>query len=221
MTIHTLYVDEPSYGEMISRDEISLLLGYSHRLSLKTVPEGDLSLFTMVASGPIEAKLSQGILTVDLTKDTKPRDVVLHFQSLTQGVRDYPLTLHLLPPLTLASYCGTYQDPQDPHAVLTLTPDGKGTLETKDVADSLPLLAFTYAFDYRSLTLKCSVPSFKDAEGTEFQFFLDISLGKDTSTLPVALEVEAYNGEGSDSFYLIGDGDEDGLISKATFRRIS
>ncbi|MCI1735734.1 MAG: hypothetical protein LKM30_08455 [Bacilli bacterium] len=220
MTLHTLYVDEPCYGEMISRDEISLLLGYSHRLSLKTVPEGDLSLFTMVASGPVNAKLCQGVLVVDLTEDNQPRDVVLHFQSLSQGLRDYPLTLHLLPPMALSSYAGTYRNPQDPHAVLTLTADGHGTLDTKDVADSLPLLAFTYVFDYRSLALKCTVPSFKDEEGTEFQFFLDISLTADTSCLPVALEVEAYNGEGSDSFYLIGDGDEDGLISKATFRRI-
>ena len=219
MSINSLYFNSPEYGDNISIDDVTLLSGFCHLLKLASVPVTDFSSFSIVCEKDY-VSFADGYLKIDLTSVDEKNDFDVIFHSPFLEESGYSFHFHLLPRINLDSFVGKFVNSNNDKQVLIIEDQNKGSLDTQDFVDDLPILTFTYDFDYKSLEFVFNIPKFINEEKTEFCFFLKGIIPKTNNGLMLNLCLLAQNEGFTDSVYLLGDGDEDGIVGYDFFKSV-
>ena len=134
MKIHNCYFQDKVYKEMISLHDVFLMLGRKHELVLETSPEVGVSDWQGISDAPLSFTIEGKKFHIDLTKETKEREVKIVLSSKENDFSEWFL-LHLFSPIRKEDLYGTYRCLDNKRQVLVLG-EKKTSLDLDDLADT-------------------------------------------------------------------------------------
>lgn len=215
--VSNIYFDDALYRDQIALHDIHLMAGRKHELHLCSFPEAPFDDLKVEVQGNILVERKDDLLIVDVPGIREKVTAYLLLSSPTGGFREKFL-LHLFPAFSYEDRIGLYVNERNKEQRIALLPDGRVEIETADLVDDLPLFRFENAkLDPLSLSLRLPIGPYEDQEGTQFQLLPNILFDASEKALHAAFFLEAYQEGLSDSAYLCGEGDEDGIVSYDRF----
>lgn len=215
MKIHNCYFQDKVYKEMISLHDVFLMLGRKHELVLETSPEVGVSDWQGISDAPLSFTIEGKKFHIDLTKETKEREVKIVLSSKENDFSEWFL-LHLFSPIRKEDLYGTYRCLDNKRQVLVLG-EKKTSLDLDDLADDLKAYESDgFSFDPLSMEISLKLKE-QVVDGVTFVAHPDFLYSPKRKTIVGACSLEAYSEEGRDEIYLIGDGDEDSTIERSSF----
>ena len=217
--ISNVYLDDTFYHDQISLYDVHLMAGRKHRLRLLAYPDRQISDLVGESDAPLSFSVVGNEIGIDLSSETEKRLVMLTLSSREYDFRE-TYRLHIFPSFAIVDRAGVYVNPARKRQRIVLGKDGHVLLDTDDMIDSLPVFQ-SEGGSLDPLSLKLSLPSFRheDADGTEFILTSTILFDPVEPELHVAVHLEAYRDGLCDSAYLVGVGDEEGIVEYERFVR--
>ena len=215
--VSNIYIDDCLYQDQINLYDVNLMAGREHVLRVRSYPEQELDDMSATFQGPGRLVQDKGVLRLFLPELSEAVEGKLILQSPTGGFKE-SYRLHLFPAFDYSKRVGTYVNQRNKRQSIRLEKDGTVIIETDDLVDSLPPFRLE-AKGMDSLSLKLLLPAgeYEGEEETQFVLTPNILFSSREKALLAAFHLEAYQDGMSDSCYLCGEGDEDGIIAYDTF----
>lgn len=218
--ISNVYLDDAKYGDQILLHDVYLMMGLRHRLTVRTYPcvlDKELLLHT---DSPLDVRAEGMDVLVDLEGEKEERVVRLEIEAKDRSFKEW-YSLHLFPRVTREDLIGRYRCQRNKDQFLVLEKEG-AELELADLVDGLPLFrSVSWSLDPYSLRIALSFQKYVAPEGVTYSLQPYFRYNPVRKTVEGALCLEAVDESGlTDDAYLLGEGDEDGIIGYDLFSRL-
>ena len=206
-----IYFDSKEYFENIIADSISLFYGMVHKIKLASVSHfpSDLEVNCLIPN--VNAKLVDKFLILDLSllSDDCSFELVLSSKNCSYSSH---FTIYAYKPIKLTDLFGEYCFGKN-RLVLN---SGLSHIYLHSGIDLKDLSFEIKDFSPYSFFLKTSFAD-KAIDGINYHFFPSVYYSPKNHGINISLEVTAENDISYDHYYLLGDGDEDGVSSYDIF----
>ncbi len=217
--MNNIYIDDSVYGDSIGLHDIYLFSGMRHVLNLKSYPDPDVPEYVLNCDQTFVSKDGNSIV-IDLTgiEENIEFDIEIVYGNNVSDKRK----IHTYPPKTLADFAGTYRCEELPGRPIELREDGTMTIDLDDRVDGLEPFVGKVRFNPYTFGFEV-IENFpvQVSDETEYSLYIYISAKPGDFSLNAAVALIASDGYNAEHYFMIGDGDEDGVYLYDVYKKVS